>query len=74
MSKYRLSKILQTEINKLNEVIDLKIIRGLSYTKESRRHKFLMKQLEGLHRQEAFRAVAPRVSWFQRSLSTFGLV
>ena len=71
MSKYRLSKILQSEINKLNEVIDVKIIRGLPYRNEARRHKFLMKQFEELRRQESFRGNAPKVRWFERSLMSW---
>ena len=66
MSKYRLSKIVQAEINKLNQIIDLKIIRGESYKKEARRHKFLMSQLNGLNRQSSFRAAPIRASWFTR--------
>jgi len=66
MSKYRLSKIVQAEINKLNQIIDLKIIRGESYKKESRRHKFLVSQLNGLNRQSSFRAAPPRAHWFTR--------
>ncbi len=74
MSKYRLSRILQSEINKLNETIDLKIIRGLSYRSEARRHKFLMKQFEELKRQESFHARTPKARWFTRSLNIFGIV
>ena len=70
MSKYRLSKIIQSEINKLNEQIDLKIIRGMPYRDLARRHKFLMKQFEELKRQDSYRAKAPRVRWFEKSLGT----
>jgi hypothetical protein len=72
MSKYRLSKIIQAEINKLNEVIDLKIIRGLPYKQEARRHKFLLNQLHHLQRTETFRAAPPRVRWFEKTLSFAG--
>jgi len=66
MSKYRLSKIVQAEINKLNQIIDLKIIKGESYKKESRRHKFLISQLNGLNTQSSFRAAPIRAHWFAR--------
>ncbi len=72
MSKYRLSKIIQAEINKLNEVIDLKIIRGLSYKQEARRHKFLVNQLRHLQKTEAFRAAPPQARWFEKTLSYAG--
>lgn len=48
MSKHILVRELKQEIDKLNTVIDLKIIRGISYRAESRRHKFLMSQLSSL--------------------------
>ena len=69
MSKYKLSKIIQEEINRLNEVIDLKIIQGQSYKKESRRHKFLVSQLRHINQQESYRAIMPRSRWFTKSLS-----
>ncbi len=37
----------QVEIRRLNERIDRKIIRGLSYSPEARRHKFLLQVLHG---------------------------
>ena len=45
MSKQNLEKILKQELEILNDEIDRKIIRGLSYSKESRRHRFIMKRL-----------------------------
>lgn len=48
MSKNTLVKELKKEINSLNAVIDIKIIRGLPYKNEARRHKFLKKQLNSL--------------------------
>ena len=68
MSKYRLSKIIQSEINKLNEQIDLRIIRGMPYRDLARRHKFLMKQFEEIKRQDSYRVAMPRAKWFEKSL------
>lgn len=48
MSKTILIKELKKEINSLNAVIDMRIIRGLPYKAEARRHKFLKKQLQSL--------------------------
>jgi hypothetical protein len=59
MSKNQAAKTIRAEIEKLNQEIDLKIIKGLSYRKESFRHKFLMAQLARL---------SPQRSWFGRSL------
>lgn len=38
-------KTAQKEIENLNELIDMKIIRGLNYHKEAKRHKFLLSKL-----------------------------
>lgn len=48
------------ELSRLNREIDLKIIRGLSYIRESKRHQFLKSQLSQLK---------PQTSWFVRPLS-----
>ena len=42
MSKNRLIKTIQNQIEKVNDTIDVKIIRGESYKKESLQHKFLL--------------------------------
>ncbi len=44
MSKFKLARNIKKEIKKLNNDIDLKIIRGLPYRAEARRHKFLTSQ------------------------------
>ncbi|MES2213440.1 MAG: hypothetical protein V4473_01195 [Patescibacteria group bacterium] len=69
MSKNTLEKTVRKEIEILNEQIDLKIIKGLSYAREARRHKFLVTQLSTLR-------PATRSGWFGRPLklvSTFVL-
>jgi hypothetical protein len=45
MSKSELKSELKTEINKVNKVIDQKIVRGLPYTREARYHKNLLQRL-----------------------------
>lgn len=45
MSKQKLSKIIKRELQALNETIDWKIVKGLSYQNEARRHKMLLRQL-----------------------------
>ena len=61
MSKHEIVKSLKQEIRKVNRIIDGRIIQGLPYYAESRRHKFLMSQLNRLSPK--------RESWFGRSLS-----
>jgi hypothetical protein len=58
MSKQAFEKEIRKELDRLNRRIDEKIIRGLSYAAEARRHKQLIARLRG-----------PQVSWFSRSLS-----
>lgn len=44
MSKFKLARNIKKEIKKINNDIDLKIIKGLPYRAEARRHKFLTSQ------------------------------
>ncbi len=61
MSKHQVLRTIKDEIKRLNHEIDLRIIKGMSYKEQSRRHKFLMSQLNTL--------VRSRPSWFGRSFS-----
>ncbi len=60
MSKQKLITTIHTELEKINEQIDLKIIQGLEYKREARRHKFLVSHLTQVIRGEA------RTSWVTR--------
>ncbi|MBU6231104.1 MAG: hypothetical protein KGI45_01040 [Patescibacteria group bacterium] len=48
MSKHQAIRAIRVEIERLNQEIDLKIIRGASYRREALRHKTLMAQLARL--------------------------
>ena len=50
MSKFELKKAIKREIRDLNWKIDMKIVRGLPYRTEARRHKILLVQLHRLER------------------------
>ena len=50
MSKYNLEKILKKELAEINELIDQKIVRGLSYSKEARRHRYILQSLSRIRR------------------------
>ncbi len=63
MSKRKLEKTVLHELRALNDTIDEKIIKGLSYSRESRRHKFLLSSLSQLRKADS------RGSWFGRSFS-----
>jgi hypothetical protein len=69
MSKQNFEKALQKELEILNDQIDRKIIKGLSYAKESRRHKFIVQGLANIRRNKNSDG-----RWFARSFrlaSTF---
>ena len=60
MSSNTFKKAIERELQKLNEEIDNKIVKGISYVKESRRHKTLLNQLNSFNR---------RCGLFQRSFN-----
>lgn len=64
MSRRNLEKSLKRELRALNEIIDQKIIRGLPYNREAKRHKFILSSLADIRRTEG------RNIWFK----TFSLV
>ena len=51
MSRYQLQKTIKKELKDLNWRIDMKIVRGLPYRTEARRHKFLVMQFNRLKKQ-----------------------
>ncbi len=53
MSKQNVEKALKAELASLNEKIDAKIIRGLSYARESRQHKYVLHQLTSMRTAES---------------------
>jgi hypothetical protein len=65
MSKFILEKRIKSELKKINDVIDLKIVKGVSYKREALRHRFLLYRLVDLHRVSKFHS-----NWFSRSVNT----
>jgi len=61
MSQHQAYKVIVGEIEMLNKEIDMKIIKGLSYADESRRHKTLLARLK--------HATPDRSWWFKRSVN-----
>ncbi|KND48222.1 MAG: hypothetical protein AB201_01330 [Parcubacteria bacterium C7867-006] len=53
MSKQNFEKSLKKELRVLNEIIDMKIVRGLSYAQEARRHKFILNSLTNIKRTKS---------------------
>lgn len=48
MSKEKLVKTLNREIEEINQTIDMKVIKGESYRNEARRHKLLHSMLQDM--------------------------
>jgi hypothetical protein len=46
MTQQEYKKTIEAEIRSLNKKIDLKIIKGLPYSDESRKHKMLLRKLQ----------------------------
>ncbi len=61
MTQLNLERTLRAQLNNLNDIIDRKIVRGLSYSREAREHKQILTRLANLKRS--------RSVWSFRSLS-----
>ncbi len=66
MSKHQTLRTIRSEIERLNQDIDLRIIKGVSYARQARRHKFLMRQLAQIS--------SSGHSWFSRSMNFTSLL
>lgn len=66
MSKHTTTKIIKKELSHLNATIDMKIIKGISYSREARHHKFLLSQLSILE--------MPKKSFYSRMSSMISSV
>jgi hypothetical protein len=64
MSKFKLARKVKKEIKKLNNEIDLKIIKGLPYKAEARRHRFLTSQFYMFNH-------ANKIGFFKRTIQVF---
>jgi len=45
MSQHQYVKHINKELRRINEIIDFKILHGLSYREETRKHKELLNQM-----------------------------
>lgn len=66
MTHQNLEKSLKKELYLLNDIIDRKIVRGLSYKKEARQHKFILTKISNLRRD--------RMNWMLRPFSSLSLI
>ncbi len=51
MSQKQYFKIIEKEIQRVNRIIDLKILRGEEYTKEAKDHRLLLKKVRYQNRK-----------------------
>jgi len=58
-----LEKTIREELRKVNDIIDLKILRGISYRRDAIRHRFLLSRLSDMHRPKW------TSSWLKRSMN-----
>jgi hypothetical protein len=59
---------IKREIKRLNRDIDLKIIKGLPYKAEARRHRFLMSQFDRFYEP---RGESWKSSFFRKTIQAF---
>ncbi|MBI3888385.1 hypothetical protein HY311_01180 [Candidatus Nomurabacteria bacterium] len=64
MSQSQYLKMLEKEIQKINQKIDLKILQGEAYFKEARDHKLLLKKVRYHTRRSFFSRVFPGLAKF----------
>lgn len=55
MSQKQYFRTIEREIQRINRIIDLKIVRGLDYSREARDHKLLLKKIRFQNRQNFFK-------------------
>ena len=61
MSQREYLKIVERELQRINKVIDLKILRGEDYSREARDHKLLLKKVRYNNRQNFFKNLARKI-------------
>lgn len=54
MTRTQYTKVIERELQALNERIDHKILRGESYKEESRKHKALLLKMRMQHHKSVF--------------------
>ncbi len=64
MSQKQYLKTIEREIQRINRIIDFKIVRGEEYSREARDHKLLLKKVRFYNRQGFFRRLFPSILSF----------
>lgn len=53
MSQSQYLKIIEKEMQRINKIIDLKILNGENYSREARDHKLLLKKIRYVNRNRS---------------------
>ncbi|MBI5139261.1 hypothetical protein HZA26_01480 [Candidatus Nomurabacteria bacterium] len=61
MSQTQYLKILEREIQKINKVIDQKILRGEEYFREARDHRLVLRKIRYHNRRTFFKRFLPLI-------------
>ncbi len=64
MTPQQYKKVLSAEIKKINQKIDLKILRGERYQEDSRRHRELLRKLARQRKRGFLDKLLPSLSIF----------
>lgn len=54
MTPQQYKKVLATELKKVNQRIDMKILKGERYNDDARRHRELLQKLQRQHKRNSF--------------------
>jgi len=66
MTQTNVEKSLRRQLEILNDIIDRKIVRGFSYSREAQEHKFVLQKLSNIRRAKS--------NWMVRSFSNFSII
>ena len=64
MSQKQYLKTIEREIQRINRIIDIKILHGEEYVKEARDHKLLLRKVRFYNRQNFFMRLFPALLLF----------
>lgn len=71
MSRSATIKTIYKELDKVNDAIDMKILKGLSYAKEAHQHKFLLSCLTQAKREEELNRSMGFINKFSHMMTSF---
>ena len=64
MSRQEYLKLLEKELQRVNKIIDYKILHGLEYRNEARDHKMLLRKVRQNNHRSFLNKMFPTLSFF----------